>query len=79
MGVDFADIDRDGRLDFITVEMLSRNHAHHLQQGSPVRPVMRPPGSNAAPEDMPRNALYWNRGDGTYAELAYFAGVAASD
>ena len=79
MGVDFADIDRDGRLDFITVEMLSRNHAHYLQQSSPLRPVVRLPGKNAAPEDMARNALYWNRGDGTYAEIGYFAGVSASD
>jgi hypothetical protein len=30
-------------------------------------------------EDVPRNALYWNRGDGTYAEIAQFSGVAASD
>lgn len=79
MGVDFADIDRDGHLDFITVEMLSRNHAHHLQQSSPMRPVLRIPGQGLEREDMPRNTLYRNRGDGTYDEIAHYAGVAASD
>src|SRR5881409_1651010 len=32
MGVDFADIDRDGRLDFITVDMLSREHSTRMRQ-----------------------------------------------
>lgn len=79
MGVDFADIDRDGHLDFITVEMLSRNHAHHLQQSSPMRPVPRAPGQGLGREEMPRNTLYHNRGDGTFDEIAHYAGVAASD
>jgi hypothetical protein len=30
-------------------------------------------------EEVPRNALYWNRGDGTYAEIAWLSGLAASD
>ncbi len=79
MGVDFADIDRDGHLDFVTVEMLSRSHAHHVQQSSPMHPVQRSPGRNDGREDMPRNALFRNRGDGTFAEIAFFAGVAATD
>jgi hypothetical protein len=79
MGVDFGDLDRDGRLDFITVEMLSREHTHHLRQSSPMRPKLRPPGQIDDREEVTRNALYWSRGDGTYAEIAYYAGVAASD
>jgi len=79
MGVDFADIDRDGRLDFITVEMLSREHARRLRQKSSMPPAARRIGAIEDREDIPRNALYWNRGDGTYAEIAWFSGVAASD
>lgn len=79
MGVDFADIDRDGRLDFVTVEMLSRSHRRHIRQSSPRQPIQRTPGAGEEREDFARNALYWNRGDGTYAEIAWFAGVAASD
>jgi len=79
MGVDFADIDRDGRLDFITVDMLSRDHERRLRQLSSMPPAARPVGAVETREDVSRNALYWNRGDGTYAEIAWFSGVAASD
>jgi hypothetical protein len=79
MGVDFADIDRDGRLDFITVDMLSREHAHRLRQLSSMPAAARRIGVTENCEDVPRNALFWNRGDGTYAEIAWFSGLAASD
>ena len=79
MGVDFADIDRDGQLDFITVEMLSRDAAHRLRQSSPMGPKARLAGRIDDREEVARNALCWNRGDGTYAEIAYFSGLAASD
>lgn len=78
MGADFADIDRDGHLDFITVEMLSRDLHQHLRTSSPMRPIHRVPGQFSEREEMPRNALFWNRGDGTWAEIACFAGVAAT-
>jgi hypothetical protein len=79
MGIDFADLDRDGRLDFITVEMLSREPAHRLRQLSSMPVKDRPVGLIEDRESVPRNALFWNRGDGTYAEIAWFSGVAASD
>ena len=41
MGVDFADLDRDGHLDFITVEMLSRDLGQHLRTMSPMQPANR--------------------------------------
>ncbi len=78
MGVDFADLDRDGHLDFITVEMLSRDLGQHLRTMSPMQPVSRVPGDWRGREDVPRNALYHARGDGTYEEIALFAGVAAT-
>src|SRR5262249_41928101 len=73
------DLDRDGRLDFLTVEMLSREHAHHVRQSSPMSPKSRIVGQIDDREEVARNALYWNRGDGTYAEIAYYSRVAASD
>jgi hypothetical protein len=79
MGVDFAGVERNGRLDFITVEMLSRDHEHHLRQQSPMNPKVRIPGQIDNREEVARNAFYWNRGDGTYAEIAYYSGLAASD
>jgi enediyne biosynthesis protein E4 len=79
MGVDFADIDRDGRLDFITVDMLSREHANRLRQSSSMPAAARGIGVNEDRADVPRNALFWNRGDDTYAEIGFFSGLAASD
>lgn len=79
MGVDFADIDRDGRLDFITVEMLARDHTARLRQLDSMPPLERRPGRFIEREPVGRNALFWNRGDGTYADIAWLSGLAASD
>jgi len=79
MGVDFGDLDRDGRLDFFTVEMLSRDRSRHLRQSSPMYLKHRTPGQIEDREEVARNAFYWNRGDGTYAEIAFYTGLAASD
>ena len=79
MGVDFGDLDRDGELDFFTVEMLSRDHARHLRQSSPMSPKPRLAGRFDDREEVARNAFYWNRGDGTYAEIGWYCGLAASD
>src|SRR5688572_17396686 len=79
MGVDFADIDRDGRLDFITVDMLSREHSDRLRQSSSMPAAARAIGMNEHRADVPRNALFWNRGDDSYAEIGFFSGLAASD
>jgi hypothetical protein len=79
MGVDFADVDRDGYLDFITVEMLSRDPTRHLRQSSPKSANRRQIGEIDTREEVARNGLYHNRGDGTYEEIAWFSGVAASD
>ena len=79
MGVDFADLDRDGWLDFITVDMLSREHPHRLRQFNSMPPLSREIGPGAQPIPVPRNTLFWNRGDGTYAEIARLTGLSASD
>ena len=79
MGADFADVDRDGRLDLFVVEMLSRKHAHYLRQSSSMNPVLRTPGEIENREEFARNTFYWNRGDDTYAEIACFSGLSASD
>jgi hypothetical protein len=78
MGVDFADIDRDGRFDFIVAEMMERDPRVRLRQ-SPgrIEPVVI--GEIENQPQVSHNTLFWNRGDGTFAEIAHFAGVAASD
>ncbi|MCI0745248.1 MAG: VCBS repeat-containing protein [Verrucomicrobia subdivision 3 bacterium] len=82
MAADVADINRDGHDDFFVAEMLSRDHgARHRQRANAQRvKEFNPPFNDAEfrPEFL-RNTLYLNRGDNTYAEIAQFSGVAASE
>lgn len=78
MGVDFADIDRDGRDDIFVSDMLDARREKRMMQFSAIEPN---PSALGVFDDRPqygRNTLHWNRGDGTYAEIAHFAGIEAS-
>jgi hypothetical protein len=79
MGVDFADVDNDGLLDFFTVDMLSGNPQLRKRQGLADRLA---PATIGVLDDRPqvmRNTLFHARADGTYAEIADFAGLAGTD
>jgi len=79
MGVDVADIDRDGRDDIFVVDMLSRAHTRRAVQLGERRANVAPPGVFENRPQYMRNTLFWNRGDGTYAEIARLAGLEASE
>lgn len=79
MGVDFADVDRDGTVDFFVVEMASREHARRMRQLSGAVPSPNLPGRPEMRPQVLRNALYRGEGDGTWSEVAEFAGVASTD
>jgi hypothetical protein len=76
MGVDFADIDRDGRLDFMAVEMLSREHGRRLRDDSMPRIGRRIGAIDWKPFRAIRSI---GTVDGTYAEIALLGGVEVSD
>lgn len=79
MAVDFADINRDGWLDFFTLDMLSREHSQRMRYLGDRNPPPQIPGVY---EDRPQfglNMLFLNRGDGTYAEIGQLAGVEAAE
>ncbi|PYI79621.1 MAG: hypothetical protein DME26_23055, partial [Verrucomicrobia bacterium] len=79
MGVDFADIDRDGYDDIFVADMLSREHVRRQVQ---VMDALAFAQVRNTADDRPqfsRNTLFRNRGNGTYAEVAQFAGLDASD
>lgn len=78
MGVDFADINRDGFDDIFVVDMMAREHSlrHRLMVE---RRASVPPGSLDERLQYMRNTLFLNRGDGTYAEIAQLSGLDASD
>jgi hypothetical protein len=79
MGIDFADIDRDGYIDFLLLDMQSRSASlrkrHLLAQTS----ISTSPGEIANRPQFMRNTLGHNRGDGTFEDVADFAGLSASD
>ena len=79
MGVDFADIDGDGHLDFFVVDMLSRDHQRRKMQMGAMKPTPIAIGLIDNRPQVMRNTLHLARGDGTFAEVAYMAGVAASE
>ena len=79
MGVDFADLNRDGVMDFFAVEMVGRDHARRLRQVAGLTPQANVPGQFAFRPEVNRNALYRGNGDDTWSEVAEFAGVAATD
>jgi hypothetical protein len=79
MGIDFADLDRDGHDDFFVADMLSREHARrHVQvlDASAFRQSRTGAGGRI---QSWRNTLFRNRGDSTFAEVARLAGVAATE
>ncbi|MFQ5674574.1 MAG: CRTAC1 family protein, partial [bacterium] len=79
MGIDFSDIDRDGDLDFFLAEMLSRKHKRRKTQEGPVSPIDNKIGEIDNRPQYMKNTLFLNRGDNTYAEIANYSGVVASE
>ena len=77
MGVDFADINRDGYLDFLVTDMQSRDHRLRKRQIY----AFQSDGANGCPgrPQIMRNTLFLNRGDNTFADIADYAGVASAD
>jgi hypothetical protein len=79
MGVDFGDLDRDGQLDYFTVEMSPRSHARRQRSMTGVNFIPNLPGRFEYRPEVPRNTLYRGNGDGSWSELAEYAGVASTD
>lgn len=79
MGVDFGDLNRDGHDDFIVTDMLSRDPVRRQLDAARLLADPEPfRGGEARPQSA-RNTVYAGRGDGTFAEVAWYAGLAATD
>ncbi|MCL4178046.1 MAG: VCBS repeat-containing protein [Verrucomicrobia bacterium] len=79
MALDFADVDRDGRDDLFVLDMLGREHGRRMRQLARDYPD---PAANDLVEEVPRynrNMLFLGRADGSFAEVALWAGISATD
>jgi len=79
MAVDFADINRDGHDELFVADMLSRDYRRRLTQRNMVRGEQESVSSATARPQVARNTLHLSQGDGTYAEVAQYSGVEASE
>ena len=79
MGTDAADLNRDGFDDFIVVDMLSKEHQRRLVQRNSAHSEMATAADYSDRPQYTRNTLFLNRGDGTYAEIAQYAGLEATE
>lgn len=79
MGVDFADLNRDGYDEIFVADMVSRDHRLRQVQVSDHQAVASPVGAIENRPQVPRNTLFLNQGDGDYAEVGYFSGLYASE
>jgi hypothetical protein len=79
MGIDVADINRDGFDDIFVVDMLSRDHVMRMDMQGDRNPPVPVVGVFDSRPNYMVNTLFLNRGDGTYAEIAQLAGLAATE
>ena len=79
MAVDVADINRDGFYDLFVTDMLSRDRKLRMTQFAHVPPPVWEDGVIGQRLQFNHNTLLLNRGDTTFAEVAFYGGIAASD
>lgn len=86
MAVDVADLDRDGFPDLFTADMAATRHFDRMRQRSNLKTPLLPqlgwgwdPVGPISPIQVMRNTLQRNRGDHTFQEVAFYAGLSASD
>ncbi|MBI1808612.1 MAG: VCBS repeat-containing protein, partial [Gemmatimonadetes bacterium] len=79
MSVDFADVNRDGNVDFFTADMANPTLAGRQTEVPTHTPLRKPVGLTPDRPQWMRNMLQVSRGDGTWAQIGDYAGVTATD
>ncbi|HEX3728590.1 MAG TPA: VCBS repeat-containing protein, partial [Opitutaceae bacterium] len=79
MGSDLGDVNNDGRVDFLVVDMAARNHADDQHSPADARALTEVPDNSSQAPKYHRNALLLATGVGRLWEAANLAGVAATD
>jgi hypothetical protein len=78
MGVDFADINNDGRFDLMATDMAATSH-YEEKVGMGDMAQLGWFLKSAEPRQYMRNALYLNSGTERFMEIAHLAGIASTD
>ncbi len=79
MAVDAADVNRDGWDDIFVADMLGRQHARRLMQLAAMDPHEIRIGVFQDRPQYDHATLQLNRGDGTYVDVVFYAGLETSD
>ncbi len=79
MGIDIADVNRDGHDDIMIVDMLGREHRKRMTDLVKDVPDLEERERSESQPRYNRNVLFLGRPDGSFAEAAFMAGVAATD
>ena len=79
MGVDFGDVNRDGRPDFVVLDMLSPDPVRRMTMLDGTPSVTVDPEDPRSRPQVDANTLFLQRADGSFAQIANFAGVMATD
>ena len=78
MGADAGDINNDGLLDFVALDMAATTH-YKSKMSMGEMGAMRWVIEAARPRQVMRNCLYLNQGNGLFSENASLSGLANSD
>ena len=79
MAVDGADVNLDGALDFFVGDMLSRDYSRRQRQRGIAAPGTPQTDNYGLIPQYTQNTFFLNRGDNTFAEIAPYAGLSASE
>ncbi len=80
MGNDFADINNDGWMDFITLDMLPQDEkVRKMSVGEDSEEIYQLKLSFGFERQVSRNCLQLNNGNGTFSEIGQYSGVHATD
>jgi enediyne biosynthesis protein E4 len=80
MGNDFADINNDGWIDFVTLDMLPRDERiRKMSLGEDSEEIYQLKLSFGFERQVSRNCLQLNNGNGTFSEIGQYSGIYATD
>jgi hypothetical protein len=79
MGSDLGDVNNDGLIDMLVADMAASTHQKDQRTMAQMRALANDPADTLTAPQYPRNALFLATGTGRCQEVAFLAGLAATD